>query len=427
VYLNLKRILIGGYPSIDTVTNKVVLQAELQYKQNKLNGNAKYFDISGSLLAEGVYSDSLKTGLWKFYHQSIVNYDDKPLDCSEKLYKESNYVDGKLEGVQKRYSLLEKNKVPCKQEEENEEGCYETVCIYFNEIASYSNDKLNGAFEIRGPDNELWSKGFYLDGKETGKWILYGKSKFCFWLNKKSFETGLYLNGKKQGRWERYENNKLLESYFYIDYIIDGEHITYSFNKPAEKKFFKEGKLYRLEKLDGSGNVSKSYTIENETDSKLDCIVVENLSTGIFNQTYSFIKTSDFVVLPITFHLDFEGAPESIKKRNGLFEHKSLDGKIISTGNYTSNVKTGTWENYYYDQNVRTTFTYDGYGQITNEYYFDLKRNEPFSDEFIYKSENGTFEERKIKNGVRNGTTRYKDVNDKTIKKESYKDGILKE
>ena len=75
----------------------------------------------------------------------------------------------------------------------------------------------------------------------------------------------------------------------------------------------------------------------------------------------------------------------------------------------------------------RSTFTYDGYGQITNEYYFDLKRNEPFSDEFIFKAEDGTYEERKIKNGVRNGTTRYKDANDKTIKKESYKDGILKE
>ena len=173
--------------------------------------------------------------------------------------------------------------------------------------------------------------------------------------------------------------------------------------------------------------MSKSYTIKNETDSKLDCIVVENLATGIFTQTYSFIKTADFVVSPITFHLDFEGAGESIKKRNGVFEHKSLDGKIISTGNYTSNVKTGTWENYYYDQNVKATFTYDGYGQITNEYYFDLKRNEPFSDEFIFKAEDGTYEERKIKNGVRNGTTRYKDANDKTIKKESYKDGILKE
>ena len=427
IYLNLKRAFIGGYPSIDTISNKVVLQAELQYKQNKLNGNAKYFGISGSLLAEGVYKDSLKTGLWKFYHENLVDHNDKPLDCSGRLYKESNYVDGRLEGVQKRYSLLEKNKVPCKQGEENEEGCYETVCVYFNEIATYSDDKLNGAYEVRGSDNDLWSKGFYLDGKETGKWTIYGKSKFCFWLNKKSFETGVYLNGQKQGKWERYENNDLLESYFYIDDEIDGEHITYAFNKPAEKKYFKKGKLYRLEKLDGAGNVSKSYTIKNETDSRLDCVVVENLSTGIFTQTYSFIKTADFVVSPITFHLDFEGAGESIKKRNGVFEHKSLDGKIISTGNYTSNVKTGTWENYYYDQNVKATFTYDGYGHIITEYYFDLKRNEPFSDEFIFKAEDGTYEERKIKNGVRNGTTRYKDANDKTIKKESYKDGILKE
>ena len=427
VYLNLKRAFIGGYPSIDTISNKVVLQAELHYKQNKLNGNAKYFGISGSLLSEGFYKDSLKTGLWKFYHENLVDHNDKPLDCSGRLYKESNYVDGKLVGVQKIYSLLEKNKVPCKQGEESEEGCYETVCIYFNEIATYSDDKLNGAYEVRGSDNDLWSKGFYLDGKETGKWTIYGKSKFCFWLNKKSFETGIYLNGQKQGKWERYENNDLLESYFYIDDVIDGEHITYAFNKPAEKKYFKKGKLYRFEKLDESGNVNKSYTIKNETDSKLDCILVENLSKGIFTQTYSFVKTVDFVVSPITFHLDFEGATESIKKRNGLFEHKSLDGKIISTGNYTSNVKTGTWENYYYDQNVRATFTYDGYDQITNEYYFDLKRNEPFSDEFIFKAEDGTYEERKIKNGVRNGTTRYKDANDKTIKKESYKDGILKE
>ena len=101
--------------------------------------------------------------------ENLVDYNDKPLDCSGRLYKESNYVEGKLEGVQKRYSLLEKNKVPCKQGEENDEGCYETVCIYFNEIATYSDDKLNGAYEIRGPDNELWSKGFYLNGKETGK------------------------------------------------------------------------------------------------------------------------------------------------------------------------------------------------------------------------------------------------------------------
>ena len=49
------------------------------------------------------------------------------------------------------------------------------------------------------------------------------------------------------------------------------------------------------------------------------------------------------------------------------------------------------------------------------------------NEEIILKAEDGSYEERKIKDGVRNGTTRYKDANDKTIKMESYKDGVLKE
>jgi len=139
------------------------------------------------------------------------------------------------------------------------------------------------------------------------------------------------------------------------------------------------------------------------------------------------MKSPDFTISPISFQIDFESTDADFKKLNGLFEHKSLDGKLISNGNYFSNVKTGNWDYYFYDQNVKATFSYDGYGVITSEYYYDLRRNEPFSDEFILKAEDGSYEERKIKDGVRNGTTRYKDAEDKTIKKESYKDGVLKE
>ena len=426
-YINIDRLLIGGYQTLDTINKNVKLFSVLEYKDNLLNGNSKYFDITGSIKAEGFYKDSLKTGLWKYYHDNVSDENNKPLEYSKKLFREANYVEGKLEGVQKRYSLLEKNKIPCEEGEENEEGCYETVCIYFNETANYSNDNLNGAYEIKGVDNELWSKGLYLDGKETGKWIIYGKSDYCLWLNKNSFETGIYLDGKKQGKWERYENNELLESYFYIDDIIDGEHITYTFNKPVEKKYFNKGKLNRLEKLDGSGNINKSYTIKNESLSKFDCTVLEHLATGTYTKTFSFMKSPDFTISPISFQIDFESTDADFKKLNGLFEHKSLDGKLISNGNYFSNVKTGNWDYYFYDQNVKATFSYDGYGVITSEYYYDLRRNEPFSDEFILKAEDGSYEERKIKDGVRNGTTRYKDAEDKTIKKESYKDGVLKE
>jgi antitoxin component YwqK of YwqJK toxin-antitoxin module len=53
---------------------------------------------------------------------------------------------------------------------------------------------------------------------------------------------------------------------------------------------------------------------------------------------------------------------------------------------------------------------------------------EIFSGEFVYyDNENGIKEERKIKNGLRNGKTIYINLKtNKAIKKESYKNGELK-
>ena len=63
----------------------------LEYENDLLNGTSKYYDITGSLIAEGVYKDSLKTGIWKFYHDNITDENSLPLEYSKKLYKESNY------------------------------------------------------------------------------------------------------------------------------------------------------------------------------------------------------------------------------------------------------------------------------------------------------------------------------------------------
>jgi antitoxin component YwqK of YwqJK toxin-antitoxin module len=426
-YINIKRAVLGGYPTIDSTNSNFILHSSLEYENDLLNGTSKYYDITGSLIAEGVYKDSLKTGIWKFYHDNITDENSLPLEYSKKLYKESNYLEGKLEGIQKRYSNLEKIEIPCKEGEEEENGCFKTICIYYNETATYSNDELNGLYELRVDDNELWTKGYYLNGFKSGKWINYERSEYCYWMNKKSFETGNYFDGKRQGKWERYADDELLESYNYNDNLIDGEHITYIFNKPSEIKHFKNGDFYALEQLDDSGNIKKSYSIKNVSNTKFDCVTVETLSNGIFTFTYSFIKSDDFKISPISFQLDFATSDSKVKKLNGFFEHKLLDGKAVCSGNYTSDTKTGDWEYYFYDQNVKVTYTYDGYGILTNEYYIDLKNNEPFSGEFIHKSENGFYEERKVKEGIRNGTTRYKDSNDKIIKKESYKDGVLKE
>ncbi|WP_396141690.1 hypothetical protein [Flavobacterium sp.] len=424
-YINIDRLLIGGYQTLDTINKNVKLFSILEYKDNLLNGNSKYFDITGSIKAEGAYKDSLKTGLWKYYHDNISDENNIPLEYSKKLYREANYLNGKLHGIQKRYSSLEKINIPCENNEEEE--CYKTECVYINETANYENDELNGPYELRGKSNQLWLKGNYLNDKETGNWKIYGDSFYSLWINKDSFETGNYIDGKKQGKWERFENNELLERYNYIDDVINGEHITYIMGKPSEKKYFNNGLFYKLECLDDAGNIKKTYTIRNVTSTKYDCTTTETLAGGVFTKNYSFLRNNDFQISSISFQIDFEGSDEKIKKLNGFFEHKLLDGKVLTSGNYNSDTKTGDWNYYFYDQNVKLTYSYDGYGILKNEYYYDLKNNEPFSGEYIHKSENGFYEERKVKDGLRNGVTRFKDSNDKTIKKESYKDGILKE
>ncbi|GGF30026.1 hypothetical protein GCM10011518_44070 [Flavobacterium limi] len=426
-YNNISRQLLGGYSCIDTLKIKVYKNSETTYRSNKLNGLAKYFDITGSLIAEGVYQDSLKTGLWKYYHESIVDENNVLIDCSKKLCKESNYVAGKLNGTQKLFSVLDEISIPCK-DDKSVEGCTKTVCLSINEIANYKDDELDGSYELKDANGNLISRGNYSSGKRIGKWDIHNQSKFSLWLGKSTYETGFYTNNQKEGKWQRFDaDNELLESYTYSHDSITGEHVTYSSKRVKEKKYFNNGELLKIEELDTAGNIKKSYSFKNESANKFDCVFEETLAEGVFSSTYSFIKTGKFVISPITFQLDFLAADTSVKKLNGLFEHRSLDNQTLEIGDYTSGTKTGNWEEYYYDQNIRASYDYDGYGVIVKEYYYDLKQQIPYSGEFAFKNKDGLFEERKIKDGVRNGTTRYKDSNDKTIKKETYKQGVLKE
>ena len=89
-------------------------------------------------------------------------------------------------------------------------------------------------------------------------------------------------------------------------------------------------------------------------------------------------------------------------------------------------MKTGTWKYYYFTQNIIKEAEYNNDIQI-KETFYDLN-GKLFTGEFEYLKKNeGINEIVKIKNGLRNGKTKYIDQkNNKTIKKENYKNGILK-
>lgn len=429
VYKSLKHMLAGGIAEMDTITNKTYKIKDLNYQNNKLNGKAKYFDDFGSLELEGVYNDSLKTGLWKHYFPKILDKNDVPAHYSKKLFLESNYLNGKLNGIEKRYALIKNIKTSCGDTSEHDEDgfCYKDECYYIFETSNYVDDVLEGDYVLKNENGDLVKKGTYLGGNKSGTWYEYNTSKICFWLDDKTYETGLYINGNRERKWQRLDkNNNLLETYNYSENKLEGEHIKYLNNKVVEKKYFKTGELFKQEFLDDNSNVLKSYTIQNSNYNSFDCLYEYNNAKFKIKETYKYLVDADFDINPIIFVSDFDKASNSKKILNGSFIKKTLDDKIIEFGNYTKGVKSGKWDYFDYEQNIKLSIDYSSVDIVKSEYYYDLKDNEPFSGEFEYKN-NEESEERKIKNGIRNGITRYKDSNGKTSRKESYKNGLLKE
>lgn len=392
------------------------------YVEDKKIGLWKNFDRSGSLVAEGYFLNDAKTGKWKYFYPSTAADSNIPSDYSGKLYLEEHYKETKRNGESIRYSFLRKEEIDCPGA--SEKKCYRYVFDNLLEKSNLTNNVLNGDYELTDNENKIVKKGFYLDGKETGKWTLRNDSPIVK-RDKKSTESGVFQVGMKEGKWERVDdNNQVIESYNYADGVLNGEYVLIENNAPVEKWQFEKGKFSGLEI---GANPSVIYALSDIADESYICKKTEKNPNGICITTFSVRSAVPKLEKVQSYKTDFEQIPETIRLLSGPYSLKDSEGKILEEGNYLENKKSGTWSTYYYDQKVKTEFLYAG-GNVIKEKYFDLKKNEPFSGEFIYKEKNSqNVEERKIKDGVRNGTTRYKDANDKTIKKESYKDGVLKE
>jgi hypothetical protein len=164
---------------------------------------------------------------------------------------------------------------------------------------------------------------------------------------------------------------------------------------------------------------------KNSTNYK--CIAKQFKFGKTITNTYKVKLLSGEEIIPAFFYKYFKEMPVENKILEGY--HEILDyQELVEKGTYENNEKSGIWTYIFYEQKVKLTIEYNSFGISLSENYYDMNKLEPFSGEFIYKDEiSRSTEERKIKEGKINCTTRYKDANDKTIKKESYKDGVLKE
>jgi antitoxin component YwqK of YwqJK toxin-antitoxin module len=421
IYRDLQKMFAGGIINTDTLKLKKITTGF--YVDGNRTGPWKTYDLNNSLIEEGDYADGLKIGKWKYYYNTYLD-ENKVTDFSGKLFLEENYKEGKKDGISIQYSFFEEMEKPC--DDDPTKMCTKKVFKKIKELSNYKDDLLNGPYELYDENNGLLFKGQYLVGKETGIWSIKNTSIVDFWTGE-TIEKGEFENGKKQGKWERFDkDNKIIESYYFKDDQLNGEQLTYIDNVVRVKRNFKLAELEELKVLDTLGNTKKSYYLFNKQKSSYKCNVKRYLNNTETSYTYK-VKLDNENIIPTFFSKYFEELPEEKKILDGFYE-KVIDSKTIENGLYENNNKIKIWTFYYYDQKVQLKIDYGTNGDTLIENYYNFNKYEPFSGEFIYKDlDTGITEERKIKDGKRNGTTRYKDANDKTIKKESYKDGVLKE
>jgi antitoxin component YwqK of YwqJK toxin-antitoxin module len=434
IYRDFVRSLFGGV--IRTDISKLTLTNEGSYFEGLKSGYWKNYDLTGTLRSEGRFSNGQEIGEWKYYYTSFSDDKGGSQPYSKQLYLVTNYSNGKLDGKSTRYSYLEEEEFPCSEIDENKnplDTCKRLVYQKVFETTFYKNDKRNGPFEIRDSLNEIYAKGFFKDDLKDGEW--YHRYSYKDFEEKPYFiyQKGNYTKDKRDGKWiQYYTEGKIAKTFNYKNGDLHGEYVEWNeFNKPREKKQFNYGKLTELITYDSLGEkpVNK-YEIYDEKHNSYKCRKTEYYNDNTSASQEYWIKKEkdiDHNWFELTFAMSVgKYSDGTTGYKDGEFKLFNSTNQPIVTGKYYKEDRIGLWIFYYYDQNVKIESNFTQ-GKRTDEKYLNLN-GELFSGEFVYfDNDNGIKEERKIKDGLRNGKTVYIDTKTKkTIKKESYKNGELK-
>jgi antitoxin component YwqK of YwqJK toxin-antitoxin module len=173
------------------------LMALLEYDQKGEYAHARLNYEDGQLAAEGVYYNSLKDSIWRYY-----SYYDHSLTTRE------TYNKGKRNGEMLNYFNNGK----------------------LSEKLTWVNDKKSGPWEQYFSNGILKFSGKYRDGKLEGDFIVNNE-------NGKPYLKGGYENDQRHGKWIFYKD----------DGTIDME-IEYNHGKTtdADKLDEKQQELFRL-------------------------------------------------------------------------------------------------------------------------------------------------------------------------------------
>ena len=313
------------------------ITGELNLKNDELDGLQKYFDEKGNLEMEKMYSAGKLNGEKKEY------YSNGNLNIVE------NYTDDVLNGLSSTYhSNGGKN---CELNFTNNERNGTLTCYYPNgtksSVITYTNGKLNGPYTLYNEVGDITLVTTYKNNEIDGNYIEYFDGKILK-------AEGNYSNGILQGSYKNYYvNKKLASESFYtkgkisknINYLFTGtksselifndkeEIESYSYFNPKEEKYFEE--KYKGGKLKSG----LQYSSTNPKPTEINLTKKEFTISSLENKKQ------------ITGFFDKD-------KKTGVWNYYFTNGNLKIKENYLNGNQTGLAYNYNYRGQLQSISNY---------------------------------------------------------------------
>lgn len=414
------------------------------YENEKLNGSYKIstfliavgIDTLFAPVAEGQYTAGVKTGQWKYY-------------VNGRLHLDGQYRDGKKDMLWKEYDALSAVSNPTVMREmQYSKGQLEGKWIqhYTYQKGSIKNikinafyhlGKLNGAYS-ESDDLGILASGEYADGKKMGAWkeripemnamreITYFEDKPAGKVVYKNMAGTIlreenYKNGMQEGIWKYYDaNGKVTLEETYQQGKLNGEATTYNSSGIIQNKSMFKNNLrisYQIYTANGSSVIAEYELLQGEKAvSPYQIEASETIGDTSYKAVYKYTG-----VLPADILTQFSKYKNEMPL-HGEYE-KMYGDKPVESGYYANNLKDGVWR-YYYHPTIIWEVVYVS-GKETKETFTDASTKQPTKGDYVVTWPNGKNRfEFKIKNGLRNGKSKWSDTNGNTLKELKYSDGI---
>lgn len=309
-------------------------------KEGNENGNWTYYFENGCIQASGRFINGKKDGAWIYYN--FAGY--KETICS--------YANGELKGEYCDFDSYgnKKSSISYQMGELNGDVKFFYPCDIIKEYNHYTKGKLNGPGFVLYPTRDTLSTFSFKDSKMDGVYKSYH-------ANGKLFYQTYYKNGFRDGDYIEYhsDGSRSVKGK-YVQEKEDGDWVYFYKNgKTKSKASYKDGK--KVGKWIGfNEDGSVMHQFEYNTNGQLigDYVIYKN---GKIHLIETFRK--DTIIASISFN----NKGDTIKHSGSVdgtfaYETYSLDGLLMTKGQFYEGQKTGNSYSYRRNGNVQESSTY---------------------------------------------------------------------